>query len=171
MTVGDDLPLAAPRPILVRRAWLPAVVVMAGSLVTILPAVAPAPLLPPFGLLLLLAWRLRRPDLVQPWAPALLGAFDDLVSGQPMGSAVLLWTVCTLSVDVLDSRLVSRDFRQDWLIAAGGASFCLAAGRLVASRLSAHVDSALLLQMVAAALLYPAIARLVVRLDAWRERP
>ena len=51
--------------------------------------------------------------------PLPLGLFDDLVSGQPLGSAMLLWTLCFLAIDVLEQRLVWRDFWQDWLIAVG----------------------------------------------------
>lgn len=147
------------------RTWLIPATIVAGSLVTILPLIAQAPLLPPVGLLLLLAWRLRRPDRMRPWAALPYGLFDDLVSGQPLGSAMALWTVCTLAIDVLDTRLVSRDFWQDWLIAATGTGLCLAAGRLIAAPLGAHVDAALLLQIAASAALYPAVARFVTWID------
>ena len=147
------------------RRWLIPATIMAGSLVTILPVIAPVPLLPPVGLLMLLAWRLSRPDRMRPWAAVIFGLVDDLVSGQPLGSAMALWTVCTLAIDVLDSRLVSRDLWQDWLIAAAATGLCLVAGRLVAAPLGAHVDGALLLQLGASAALYPAIARLVTWLD------
>lgn len=150
------------------RVWLIPASIMAGSLLTILPLVAPVPLLPPLGLLMLFAWRLRRPDLMRPWAALPLGLFDDLVSGQPLGSAVTLWTVCTLAIDVLDTRLVARDLWQDWLIAAAGVALCLAGGRLVATPLGAHVDSALIAQIVATAALYPAVARFVTWLDTRR---
>jgi hypothetical protein len=90
--------------------------------------------------MMLLGWRLhaRRFDAV--WAPVPLGFFDDLVSGQPLGSAMLLWTMCVLGIDVLDTRLVWRDFWQDWLIASGAIGFCLIAGRLVASPASPRMS-------------------------------
>ena len=147
------------------RRWLIPVTIIAGSLATVLPVIAQAPLLPPIGLLLLLAWRLRRPDRLRPYAALPYGLVDDLVSGQPLGSAMALWTVCTLAIDVLDTRLVARDFWQDWLIAAAGTGLCLAAGRLIAAPLGAHVDGALLLQIAAAAALYPAVARFVTWID------
>lgn len=147
------------------RRWLIPATIVAGSLATILPVIAPVPLLPPIGLLMLLAWRLRRPDRMRPYAALPYGLCDDLVSGQPLGSAVALWTVCTLAIDVLDTRLVSRDFWQDWLIAAAGTGLCLVAGRLVAAPIGAHVDGALLLQIAASAALYPAVARFVTWID------
>src|SRR3546814_20303414 len=69
---------------------LPAISVMLGSLVTIIPVIFPGGLLPPFGLMVLLAWRLLRPESLKIWSPVLLGLFDDLLSGQPFGSAMLL---------------------------------------------------------------------------------
>ena len=92
-------------------AWaIPAASIVAGSLITIVPLVATFPVLPPLGLMVLLAWRLLRPDTVRIWSPLPFGFFDDLVSGQPLGSAILLWTVSFLIVDLLDQRLMSRDF-------------------------------------------------------------
>ncbi|HWK37065.1 rod shape-determining protein MreD, partial [Sphingomonas sp.] len=142
---------------------------MAGSLVTLLPLVATVAFLPPCGLLMLLAWRLRRPELFASWAAVPLGLFDDLVSGQPLGSAMAFWTLCVLAIDVLDTRLVWRDFWQDWLIAGGGVAFCLIASRLVASPIAAHVDTALLLQILASCALYPLAAYVCARIDQRRQ--
>lgn len=149
-----------------RATWLAPLSVMLGSLMTLLPVVAVVPFLPPFGLMMLLGWRLLRPDSMRVWAPVPLGFFDDLVSGQPLGSAMLLWTLCVLMVDMLDTRLVWRDFWQDWLIASGAIGFCLIAGRLVAAPFSAHVDTAMLLQLAISAALFPLIARLCAWLDS-----
>ncbi|TPG21889.1 rod shape-determining protein MreD [Sphingomonas koreensis] len=144
---------------------------MLGSLVTIIPVVTTYPILPPFGLMMLLAWRLLRQDVLRVWAPVLFGLFDDLVSGQPIGSAVLLWTVSFFAIELFDQRLVWRDFRQDWLIASGAIAFCLIGGRLLASPIAAHVDTMLLLQIVISIMSYPLIARLCAWLDRKRGRP
>lgn len=154
-----------------RSAWRPAISILAGSLVTaLLPVVATVPILPPFGLLMLLGWRLHRPDAFPPWAAVLLGLFDDLVSGQPLGSAMALWTVCILALDVIDNRLVWRDFWQNWLIAAGAIGSCLIITRLIATPIGAHVDTALLIQIVTTVALYPVVARLCASLDRDRRR-
>src|SRR3546814_6385482 len=88
MGVDPDAARVAP------RTWIiPAISVMLGSLVTIIPVIFPGGLLPPFGLMVLLAWRLLRPESLKIWSPVLLGLFDDLLSGQPFGSAMLLWTI------------------------------------------------------------------------------
>jgi rod shape-determining protein MreD len=150
-----------------RAVWLAPLSVMLGSLaVIVVPVIATVPYLPPFGLMMLLGWRVSRANALPVWAPVPLGFFDDLVSGQPLGSAMVLWPLAMLAVDVLDTRLVWRDFWQDWLIAAGAVAFCLAGGRLLASPFAAHVDTALLLQILIAVMLLP----LVVRLCAWLDR-
>lgn len=142
--------------------------VMWGSLITIWPVVLTMPVLPPFGLMLLLGWRLRRHDAIPIWGPLGLGLFDDLFSGQPLGSAMVLWTLCFFSIDVIERRLMFRDFWQDWLVAAGGIASCLALGRLIASPFGSHVDTLLLVQILVSILLYPAAASMVGWLDAKR---
>ena len=162
-TFVSDIPPAS--------AWvIPVVSVMAGSLVTIVPFIATFPVLPPFGLMVLLGWRLMRPDSVRIWSPIPFGLFDDLVSGQPLGSAVLLWTLSFLIIDLLDQRLLSRDFWQDWVLAAGAIAFSLIGGRLIATGLEAHVDTLLLFQVIVSVLLYPFVARWIVWLDRKRGR-
>ena len=150
---------------------LPAISIVAGSALAAIPVVATIGLMPPLGLLMLLAWRLSRPDSVRIWAPLGFGLFDDLVSGQPLGSAILLWTSAVLVIDLLEQRLISRDFWQDWVLAGGAIGFVLAGGRLVAAPLRAHVDTILLVQVVVSILLYPLATLIVVRLDRRRSRP
>jgi rod shape-determining protein MreD len=160
----------APEPSPVAIWVIPVASVIVGSLITILPLVATFPVLPPLGLMTLLAWRLLRPEWMRIWSPLPFGFFDDLVSGQPLGSAMLLWTLAFLIVDLLDRRLMSRDFWQDWVLASGAIAFCLLVGRLIATPIAAHVDTLLLSQVVAAVLLYPLVARLVAWFDTKRER-
>lgn len=156
-------PFDPPPPAAIRI--VPAASVMIGSLATIWPLVASFPVLPPLGLMLLVGWRLTRPGTFTIWAPLPLGLFDDLFSGQPLGSAMLLWTMCFLAIDLIDQRLAFPDFRQDWMVAAGAIGFCLIGGRLIAAPFGAHVDTVLVLQIMASVLLYPLAARLCVRLD------
>ena len=151
-----------------RARAIPWLTVMAGSLVTIVPVGATLALLPPCGLLMLLAWRLLAPLALRRWAPALLGLFDDLVSGQPLGSAMMLWTLAFFLIDLFDQRTLFRAFAQDWLIAAAAIAVCLIGGRLVASPLGAHVDGVLVVQVVVTALLFPYAARLVAWIDRRR---
>jgi len=152
-----------------RARAIPWVSVMLGSCVTAIPLIATVPLLPPVGLLMLLSWRLLARFSLRHWAAGPLGLFDDLVSGQPLGSAVLLWSTSFLLIEMIEARLVFRDFWQDWLIAGGAIAFCLLLGRFVAVPVGAHVDAVLLAQIVITAMLFPLTARLVAWIDRKRD--
>lgn len=156
-----------PPPLPVTARLLPAATVIAGSLLTILPMIADYPILPPFGFMMLLGWRLARMESLPIWSPLLLGLVDDLYSGQPFGNAMLFWTMSFLVVDAIDQRLVGRDFWQDWLLASTAISAYLLFGRLVASPLGAHVDTIVLVQIAASIMLYPVVAQIVASLDRW----
>lgn len=171
MSPAPDLSPFAPALGPSRARALPWMTVMAGSLVTIVPIIATIPILPPCGLLMLLAWRLLARFALRPWAAAPLGLFDDLLSGQPLGSAVLLWSLCFIVIDLMERRLVFRDFWQDWLIASSAIVFCLAGGRVIGLPVGAHVDGAMLAQGVASILLFPVAARLVAWIDRKRGSP
>lgn len=153
-----------------QRIGIPIASVLLGSLLPILPMIATGPVLPPLGLMMLLAWRLLRPEIFPIWAAAPFGLFDDLLSGQPLGSAILLWTASFFAIEAFDTRLVWRDFLQDWMIAALAIAFCLIAGRLIASPISAHVDTMLIVQILVSIMLFPLVARLVAWLDRKRGR-
>ena len=167
MSEIDYAPFAPTLPPARARA-LPWASVMAASLITIVPVIASIPLLPPFGLMMLIAWRLLARFALRPWAAAPLGLFDDLVSGQPLGSAVLLWSICFVVIELIEVRLVFRDFWQDWMIAAGAIAFCLCAGRLIAVPVSARVDQALIVQIAISILLFPLATRIVAAIEAKR---
>jgi rod shape-determining protein MreD len=151
-----------------RARAVPWVSVMLGSCLTAIPVIATVPLLPPAGLLMLLSWRLLARFSLRHWAAGPLGLFDDLVSGQPLGSAVLLWSLCFLLIEMIEARLVFRDFWQDWLIAGGAIALCLILGRFIAVPVGAHVDGVLLAQIVITAMLFPVSARLVAWIDRKR---
>ena len=167
MTLPPRAPFAEPMAA-GRARLLPWTTVMAGSLVTILPLGATLPLLPPFGLLVLLSWRLLAPLALRLWAPALLGFFDDLVSGQPVGSATLLWPLAYFLVDALEARSGVRDFWSIWLIAGFAIALVLLAGRVIATPWTAPVLLALCVQIVLSVLAFPLVARTVAFVDLKR---
>ena len=153
-----------------RLAGTPVVTVMLGSMLTILPVIAQSPAMPPFGLLVLLAWRLLRPELWRAWVGLPFGLFDDMMSGQPIGSAMFLWTVMLIGIDAIEHRLVWRSYRQDWLIATMAIIFCLAGGVFFA-RITGGGPVKLLLvapQMLWTILLFPFVVRQCARIDRWR---
>ncbi|MBB4641496.1 rod shape-determining protein MreD [Rhizorhapis suberifaciens] len=152
-----------------RTQGTPIIMVMLGSAMTIMPMIAVTPALPPFGLLALLAWRLLRPELWPLWIAAPLGLFDDIMSGQPLGTAMFLWTVTLIGIEIASSKLLWRDYWQDWLIAAIAIIFCLLGGSYFA-RLAAGGGLMLVVlpQIVWSILLFPAVVRLCATVDRWR---
>ena len=148
---------------------LPWATILLGSLAPWLPVIAPAPVLPPFGFLVMLAWRLLRPGLLPPWAGLPLGMFDDLYSGQPFGSAVLLFSLALIIIELVDIRFPWRNFWLDWLTAT-----CIIVPYLVLASLLSGAQFTLVQlgviapQIVLSIVLFPIIARMVAVLDRFR---
>ena len=148
---------------------IPIASVILASMVTTLPIFSSGPLLPPFGLLMFLSWRLMRPGLLPVWSGVPFGLMDDLFSGQPFGSAGLLWSLAMLLVEIIDSRAIWRDYLQDWLIAALLITAVLLGGWWIAGLGHAAPDPmALFPQIILSILLYPLVVRICARLDSWR---
>lgn len=149
----------------------PALSVIIASLLAALPIIANAPLLPPLGLLTLLSWRLMRSDVWPIWVGIPLGFLDDLVSGQPVGSAVALWAIVMLAIDLIDRRIVWRDYWVDWMIGGFALLFVLVCGALLA-RAGGIIDVILLVgpQWLISLFILPLFMLLVARLDRWRLR-
>ncbi len=169
----STLPFRGAPPILSGKARaVPTVATMLASLLPLMvPVIAEAPILPPFGLLTILAWRLLRPGFWAPWAPLPLGLFDDLASGQPLGSAMLSWTVAFLAIEASERTLIWRDYWQDWFTAALAIAGCIAAGFLFALFTGGSAPIyAVVPQIVASILVFPIVVRLCARLDTWRLR-
>ncbi|MES2782839.1 MAG: rod shape-determining protein MreD [Pseudomonadota bacterium] len=148
---------------------IPIASIVLASMVTTLPIFSSQPLLPPFGLLMFLSWRLMRPGLLPVWSGVPFGLMDDLFSGQPFGSAGLLWSLAMLIIEIIDSRAIWRDYVQDWLIAALLITAVLLAGLWIAGlAYSAPEPMILLPQIILSILLYPLVVRICARLDSWR---
>ena len=148
---------------------LPWLSIMFASMVPMLPFLPQGPLVPPLGFLVLLGWRFVRPGLLPLWAGLPLGAFDDLLSGQPLGSAILLWSASLLAIEALEARFPWRGFVQDWFVAS-----LLILGYLFFSALFAAAIPGfgflpyLLPQLLLSALLFPIIAKIIAALDRIR---
>lgn len=149
-----------------RKAGVPIASVLAGSLTPLLPIVASAPVLPPFGLMALISWQILRPGLWPVWAGVPFGMFDDIVSGQPVGSAVLLWSIILIAIDLIDQRYIWRNYWQDWFIAAVSIILALAGGLAINNFLVSDIRlSVLYPQMILAIFTFPLVLRLVAKLD------
>lgn len=162
-------PEMTPRRMRWRARLVPVATTMAGSAAAILPVVAERPLLPAAGLMMLLGWRLLRPEIWPAWAALPLGLFDDLMTGHPPGTAPLLWTALFVALDVADRWIVWRTGVQDWAIGAAGILFA-GAGAFAIGLATGGGGTILTLvpQILASILLLPLAQRLCARLDRWR---
>jgi rod shape-determining protein MreD len=148
---------------------VPILTVMAGSAVTSMPFFYDSPTLPPFGFMMLLAWRLMRPGIWPAWVGLPFGLFDDLFSGQPFGSAALLWSLTMLSIEMIDARTIWRDHFQDWLIAALAIMLVLSAGLGIQGLAHRAPETSVIVpQILVSVMTFPLIVRLCARFDAWR---
>ena len=148
---------------------LPWLTIMLGSLTPWLPVIAPAPVLPPFGYMLLLAWRLLRPGLLPLWAGLPLGLFDDLYSGQPLGSGVLLFSLTLLAIELIELRFPWRTFLLDWLTASAMLVAYIAFAALFSGAALTLVQLTVIVpQLLLSIVLFPIIARMVSFLDRLR---
>jgi rod shape-determining protein MreD len=152
-----------------RRQVVPVVTTLLAALLDALPIVATTPLLPDFAFLVLLAWRLLRPELWPAWAPLPLGLFNDLVSGHPIGQSMMVWTALFLLLELADSRTGWRDYWLDWLFAALAILAHSFAGWYIARLMGNRAEFVVMLPQYALSVFaYPLVARLVVGLDRWR---
>lgn len=160
----------APSPIVaVAVPWL---TVMLGSLAPAVPIIASTPLMPPFGFMLLVAWRQIRPGLLPVWAGLPLGLFDDIYSGQPFGSAMLIWSVAMIVLDMIEARFPWRNFWWEWLVGSLMVAACLLTGAVFVGATGGSVPlSVIAPQLILAVLLYPLVGRLVAMFDRFRLLP
>jgi rod shape-determining protein MreD len=151
---------------------VPILSVMAGSMITALPVFSDGPMLPPLGYMIMLGWRLMRPGIWPAWVGLPFGLFDDLFSGQPFGSAALLWSFTMLAIEIIDARAAWRDHVQDWLIATVAIMLVLAGG-LAISGLAHRAPEirTIVPQIIVSILAFPLVVRLCARLDRWRLTP
>ena len=148
---------------------LPWLSIVLGSLTPWLPVIAPAPVLPPFGFMLLLAWRLLRPGLLPLWAGLPLGLFDDLYSGQPVGSGVLLFSLALFAIELIEIRFPWRNFWLDWITATAILIvYLVVAAALSGAALTLVQLTVIVPQLVLSIVLFPVVARLVAHLDRLR---
>jgi rod shape-determining protein MreD len=148
---------------------LPWVSVILASIVPSWLMIASAPMMPPFAFLCLLAWRQLRPGLLPVWAGLPLGMVDDLFSGQPFGSAVVLWSVMLIGMEVLEARFPWRNFLVDWLVGAAIIVLYLLGALAIANHGGNGMNALLLLpQLIISILVFPLVGRAVAMLDRLR---
>jgi rod shape-determining protein MreD len=152
-----------------RMLAIPIITVCLGSMITAMPVIEAQAILPPFGLMIFIAWRLLRPGLWPMWAGLPFGMFDDIFSGQPFGSAALIWSLFMLSIQIIDIRSVWRDHWQDWFIAGIVIFISIYAGMLIVGLTQPSPGIGTILPQIGfSILIYPLVVRLCARLDRWR---
>ncbi|HZG46021.1 MAG TPA: rod shape-determining protein MreD [Allosphingosinicella sp.] len=152
-----------------KRRYVPVVTTLLAILLGLFPLVVTSPLLPDIGFLVLLTWRLLRPEIWLPLAALGFGLFDDFVSGHPIGQSMALWTTIFLALDVIEHRIDYKDFWFDWFYAAVAIFFHAAGAWYIGVLMGSHTPFSQLLPPIAFTILaYPMMARLVLGLDRWR---
>ncbi|WP_081853166.1 rod shape-determining protein MreD [Erythrobacter longus] len=145
------------------------VTIVLGSLLPLFVIADTMPIAPPLGFILFLGWRLMRPGLMPLWVGVPLGAFDDLFSGQPFGSAIFLWSLTMIALELIETRFPWRGFWQDWFTAGFGILLYIVAAMIVSgATLSAELLIVILPQIALSILLYPLIARVIAFADRFR---
>ena len=152
-----------------RRQMVPLLTLLAACLIDLLPLVMEQPLVPDFALLVLIAWRLLRPEIWSAQMALPLGLFNDLVAGHPLGQSMALWTIIFLAFDLIDSRVGWRDYWMDWMFAALAIIFYALGGWYVAGMMGSRIELVVIVPQILLSLLaYPLVARIVLGLDRWR---
>jgi rod shape-determining protein MreD len=160
----------APTPLVALS--VPWLTILLGSLAPSWLMIASAPVMPPLGFLIFLAWHQLRPGLFPIWAGLPLGLFDDLFSGQPFGCAVLLWSLSSIVIDLVETRMPWRHFLIEWLVANGlivsYILLCLAFANFGGADAPLRV---IVPQIVISVLSYPLVGRFVAVADRFRLKP
>ena len=150
--------------------YVPAISVVVGSMISLLPIVSSTGWWPDWGLLMLIAWRLLRADAWPAWWAAPLGFANDLILGNPIGLTVALWAAIMIAMDILDRRTMWRDYWIEWAIAV----LFIALAELAQWRIAALLGAPVPLSMSAgpaslvSVLCFPVAAFIAAKLDRWR---
>ncbi len=152
-----------------RRRYVPINSTEHASHLNLLPNITAAPIVPDNAYLVLHAWRLLRPEMWSATTAIGLGLFNDLIAGHPVGQSVALWTGTFLLMDLIDTRVVWRDYWMDWLFASLFILGYTYGDWLIGRWMGSQAEFAVLWPMIGASVLaYPVIARFVLVLDRWR---
>ena len=149
---------------------VPAASVFVTIFLCALPIVVQNGWFPDFGFMMLIAWRLRRPDVWPAWWAAVLGFANDMLTGSPIGLSVAVWTAAMLAADFADRRILWRDYWIEWAIAV----LFIALAELAQWRIAALLGAPVPLSMSAgpaslvSVLCFPVAAFIAAKLDRWR---
>jgi rod shape-determining protein MreD len=148
---------------------LPAASVVVASLLAALPIVSMSGWYPDFGYVVLIAWRLLRADPWPAWWAAPLGLVNDLFTGYPIGFSIALWSATMLALDLIDRRTMWRDYWIEWMLAAVLITVDeWFQWRVAQTTGAAPAFTKMIPPIVISICVFPLIAWIVSRIDAWR---
>lgn len=150
---------------------MPAASVLLATYLSALPILPGNGWFPDFGFLTLISWRLLRADPWPVWSTALLGLFNDAVTGSPIGLSVSVWTFSILALDFADRRTMFRDYWIEWALAAVLILLNESAQWQVAAWMGAELPySSIVPPLLLSVAAFPLFAWSVSRIDRWRLR-
>jgi rod shape-determining protein MreD len=92
-----------------------------------------------------------------------------MLTGQTLGTGMVTWTACLLLADLVEVRLLWRDYWQEWLLAAIAIALAILAGWAIACWTGGAAPVRLLWpQIVTSILCFPIVGRFCALLDRWR---
>ena len=151
--------------------FVPAASVVVGILFCALPIVVENGWFPDIGFLMLIGWRLRRPDVWPAWWAAILGLLNDALSGSPIGLSVAVWTGAMLLTEIAERRILWKDYWIEWALAALLIAMNEAAEWQVAAWMGARVPfTAVIPPLFISIAAFPIFAWAVGWIDSWRLR-
>ena len=151
--------------------YVPAASVIVASLLSALPIISMSGWYPDFGFLVLISWRLLRADPWPAWWAAPLGLINDLFTGYPIGFSVALWSASMLALDLIDRRTMWRDYWTEWALAAVLVGIDRWLQWWIASMTGARLPYFTIVPpLVISICVFPVVAWIVSRIDAWRLR-
>jgi rod shape-determining protein MreD len=150
-------------------AYVPAATVVAASLLSALPIVSTSGWYPDLGYLVLVSWRLQRADPWPAWWAAPLGLVNDLFTGYPIGFSVALWAATMLVLDLIDRRTMWRDYWMEWDLAG----VLITIDEWFQWRIAKVIGAAppfvrMVPTLIISICVFPVVAWIVSRIDAWR---
>ncbi len=152
-----------------RRQFVPVITTVFAIFLAALPIVVSSPVVPDLALLVLVSWRLLRPELWSATMALPLGLLNDLVAGHPLGQSMGLWTTMFLLYEIMDARVVYRDYWMDWFIASLSIIFYTFGAWYIGRLMGSEIHFAVMLPQIGLSILtYPIVARIVLGLDRWR---
>lgn len=149
------------------RAIVPFVLTLLLLLLSLLPFNIPAyaPVVPSLAMPAIYYWVVFRPDLMPLWATFLIGLVQDLLTGVPLGTGIMMLLILHLAVMGQRRIFTNASFAMLWVIFALLAALVFALGWILAAVLLPMTPSQepVILQYALTVASYPCLAWLLGR--------